>query len=386
MFTPTTTPAHALAGAGLALATGLALAAPVQAAPPIRSLGEQQVAQQVREAARTASDNRIKQRSTPPGRATPTTDALDAALRGVVAAGAIGVTARLETPDLDWRGAAGLRDKDGAAPAQPQDRFRIASQTKLMVATLVLQEVEKGTWRLDQPVEEVVPGLFPGHAYVTFRQLLSHTSGAPNGTNEIFMAGGDFFSDYTAQQHIDLMNAAPWNPPGTPLYFNGGYVALGLLLEEENGRSVEDLRLVRAGRLRPRLLPRLRGCGQHHGRPRRVPRRAAGRTPRRPRPGRGDAHDARGGGRPAPRPRRPVGAGGVHPRRADVAARAHRGHLRDAQRDAVVDGRQPPAVGGRDGPRHLLGGAALDDHAGPDPAHGGHLLTVDAAGVRPARP
>ena len=77
MFTPTTTPAHALAGAGLALATGLALAAPVQAAPPIRSLGEQQVAQQVREAARTASDNRIKQRSTPPGRATPTTDALE---------------------------------------------------------------------------------------------------------------------------------------------------------------------------------------------------------------------------------------------------------------------------------------------------------------------
>src|SRR5690606_11778815 len=106
---------------------------------------------------------------------------LDAAVDGLVQDGAVGVTARVETPGQEWRGAAGSRELDHAPPAHPQDRFRIGSITKPMVATLVMQEVERGSLSLATPVADIVPGLLPDAVggEVTVEQLLSHRSGAP---------------------------------------------------------------------------------------------------------------------------------------------------------------------------------------------------------------
>ena len=68
-----------------------------------------------------------------------------------------------------------------------------------MVATLVMQEVQRGNWELDMPVAKVMPGLFPKHQKVTFRQLLSHTSGIPNGTAELLASQ---MSDPTSQKQL----------------------------------------------------------------------------------------------------------------------------------------------------------------------------------------
>ena len=61
----------------------------------------------------------------------------------------------------------------GGAAARPRDRFRVASITKTMVATLVLQQVQRGRWPLDTRVDRVLPHLLPGRGDVTVRQLLS---------------------------------------------------------------------------------------------------------------------------------------------------------------------------------------------------------------------
>lgn len=260
-----------VAGAGLlaaALVAPAALAAPegpqapdASAAPGLHDpVGEaveqeQDLRAQVERAAEQASAqarDQVRMKGTPPGRSTPVTDALDAGMAKVVADGAVGVTVRVESPELSWRGSAGVRDHGRKAPAGWQDRFRVASNTKTMVAALVLQEAEAGTWTLDTRVEDVIPGLFPDHPGVTIRQLLSHTSGAPNGTGELLF--GDFEApptleeqlavlgeDYTDQEHIDAINAVPWTEPGDFAYSNAGYVALGMLLEEATGSSVEDL-------------------------------------------------------------------------------------------------------------------------------------------------
>lgn len=235
--------------ATVACATLLGLA-PMASAAPVSSValarqgaeGEAAIRQHAIEAAAAASRRTdVPQRRTPPGHANATTAVLDDALAKIVGDGAIGVAARLDSPALTWAGAAGLRDIAKKPRANDHDRFEIASITKVMTAILVLQEVEKGTWQLDQRVDEVVPGIFPGHEYVTFRQLLSHTSGAPNGTNEIFATVASdadlmavFTRDWTAQDHLDLINAVPWGEPGQYFYSNGGYIALGLLLEEQN--------------------------------------------------------------------------------------------------------------------------------------------------------
>lgn len=192
-------------------------------------------------------------RATPPARATDATRPMDAAMEAMVARGAIGVTGRVHTPALQWSGAAGRRDLDGsAAVASAHDRFRAGSITKPMIATLVLQEIEAGVWTLDTTANSVIPNLFPEHPGVTLRQLLSHTSGAPNGTTELLqMQMTDPTSyeqllaaigqDYTPQQHIDVINAVAWGTPGQFFYSNAGYVALGMLVETQNGRPVADL-------------------------------------------------------------------------------------------------------------------------------------------------
>ncbi len=179
---------------------------------------------------------------------------LDAAAAELVADGAVGITARVESPEFDWRGSAGARSVDHRPPAQPQDRFRIASITKTMVATVVLQEVQAGTFALDTPVNEVVPGMFPGRDGVTVEHLLSHRSGAQTATDWLLLtriedptSWEEFLSamgqDYTDAEHLSVVNALPWLfEPGDGFnYSNAGYVALGVLLQEVTGQPLDAL-------------------------------------------------------------------------------------------------------------------------------------------------
>jgi D-alanyl-D-alanine carboxypeptidase len=250
--------------AALALSATLALAAPLVAAGsahavstadrPSQSAADvpDAVSEAVADAAREARRDIVRSRTLARGQQAPADAELDAALDALVADGAVAVTARVETASDTWSGAAGTRERTGDAPARPRDRFRVASNTKPMIATLVMQEVEKGTWTLDTPVEDVLPGVMP--AGVTIEQLLSHRSGAPTATDwilasrvtdptsvdQVFAVMGQ---EVTAADHIEALQAAPWvNEPGAGFsYSNAGYVVLGMMLEEVTGRSVEAL-------------------------------------------------------------------------------------------------------------------------------------------------
>jgi D-alanyl-D-alanine carboxypeptidase len=192
---------------------------------------------------------------------------LDAALQTLVDDGAVAVTARVRTPTVDWSGAAGLRNLHRRQPARDHDRFRVASITKPMIATLVMQEVERGTWTLGTRVEDVLPGLLPGRPEVTVEHLLSHRSGLPTGTLELLadrmsdpLSVDEFFAvmgqDYTEADHVAAALSAPWvDAPGTRfVYSNAGYVVLGMMLEQVTGTDLE--RLLRDRVFRPAGMPR----------------------------------------------------------------------------------------------------------------------------------
>ena len=70
----------------------------------------------------------------------------------------------------------GTADRDGGQITDTTT-FRIASITKPIVATLVLQAVERGELSLDDRVDDIVPGLIRPDPPVTVRMLLDHTSG-----------------------------------------------------------------------------------------------------------------------------------------------------------------------------------------------------------------
>ena len=75
---------------------------------------------------------------------------------------------------LLWAACAGRADR--SAPVAPEDRFVLASATKLATACLVVQLAERGVLGLDDPVSSWLPEL-PHARRLTPRLLLAHRSG-----------------------------------------------------------------------------------------------------------------------------------------------------------------------------------------------------------------
>jgi D-alanyl-D-alanine carboxypeptidase len=131
---------------------------------------------------------------------------------------------------------AGFADAAKRDPVTAQDRFRIASITKSMVATAVLQYAASGRLRLDDPVVRWLPGLLPNRQ-ITIRHLLSHRSGLHELTEQEY-ASAKIRSDR------DLIAATVKHPldftPGSDgAYSNTGYVVLGLLVEKLSGQPLQ---------------------------------------------------------------------------------------------------------------------------------------------------
>jgi D-alanyl-D-alanine carboxypeptidase len=166
---------------------------------------------------------------------------------GVVQAGPPGAVALVRTGQRTWQGASGLGDLRARRPARPSDRFRIGSVTKSFVATVVLQLVGEGRLRLDDSVKQWLPGAVPGGQRITIRQLLNHTSGLYNYTDDLLapLRAKPTLEDYQRLQTRSYTPQAlvtmatrhrPVFPPGTGFsYSNTNYILLGLLVERITG-------------------------------------------------------------------------------------------------------------------------------------------------------
>ena len=154
------------------------------------------------------------------------------------APGAIG---SLEDGGHTLRGVSGVGNlRTGQAP-RPVQTFRVASQTKVFVSTIVLQLVAEGRVRLDAPVGRYLPRLLPDGDEITVRQLLSHRSGLYDPQVEVYRTLQDIYDrrleHWTPRQVLTLSNAhGLLFPPGTAFsYSNTNYVVAGLLIERVTG-------------------------------------------------------------------------------------------------------------------------------------------------------
>ena len=122
------------------------------------------------------------------------------------------------------------------------DRFRIASISKVITATVVLQLVEAGQLSLDAPIGDRLVALVgatpvdPAVSTMTVRQLLSHTAGFPSYQSAFF--GGSFDSCPSIAQR-GLSNGLNGAPGTVYTYSNLNYCLLGLLVEDVAGRPYE---------------------------------------------------------------------------------------------------------------------------------------------------
>ncbi|MFD7506153.1 serine hydrolase domain-containing protein [Streptomyces sp. NPDC059850] len=126
------------------------------------------------------------------------------------------------------------------------DRFRMASNTKTVVATLILQLVAEGEVELADPVETWLPGAVGGGRDITVKMLLNHTSGLGD-----YLLTPEFLPTLTGQKPRAwrpgelLAITPPQEPPSAPgekyAYSNANYAALGLILEKATGESLTRL-------------------------------------------------------------------------------------------------------------------------------------------------
>jgi D-alanyl-D-alanine carboxypeptidase len=218
----------------------------------------------------------------PATHAPPDPATLQRLVDGVVEAGAPGAVALVRTGQGTWQGASGLGDLGAKRPARAGDRFRIGSVTKSFVATVVLQLVGEGRLRLDDRLQRWLPGAVPGGQRITIRQLLNHTSGLANYTDDLLqrltaMPTRQAYQEMAARRFTPQALVAmatrhgPVFPPGMEFsYSNTNYILLGLLVERVTGDRLADQlqqRILRPLRLNdtelPSTQPRIRGQYLH---------------------------------------------------------------------------------------------------------------------------
>ena len=123
----------------------------------------------------------------------------------------------------------------GRGEASPNDRFRVGSVTKSMVAALALTLVDTGALALDDPVSRHVPGLLRDGHRVTVRDLLAHTAGLYDYTHERALLNGEL------APRAPVAIADRRERSEGYVYSSTNYLALGLVLEAAGHAPIGEL-------------------------------------------------------------------------------------------------------------------------------------------------
>ncbi|MDZ7264961.1 MAG: serine hydrolase [candidate division KSB1 bacterium] len=148
----------------------------------------------------------------------------------------------------------GLRDIARNLPVDENTKFRIASISKMVTATAIMQLYEQGLFRLDDDVSpylgfQLKNPKFPDQS-ITFKMLLSHTSSLRDGSNynrflndtyaktpvpalqELLVPGGSYYS-------ADMFDATRAPAQSYFQYSNINFGILGTLVEKISGERFD---------------------------------------------------------------------------------------------------------------------------------------------------
>ncbi|MFP2903868.1 serine hydrolase domain-containing protein [Pyxidicoccus sp. 3LFB2] len=153
-----------------------------------------------------------------------------------------GAIVSLRLPECTWRGATGLSRVESSTAMKVEDRLRAGSITKTFVAVVALQLQSEGKLSLEAPLSTWLPD-FPRADRITVRQLLNHTSGTANYTqNPDFLA--EVMNNPGKVWEPEEMMAygaarSPLFEPGARWeYSNTNYILLGHIIEAVSGTSL----------------------------------------------------------------------------------------------------------------------------------------------------
>lgn len=162
----------------------------------------------------------------------------------MVADGEPGVAAQLDDVAGGWAASAGAADLASGAPMPASSVFRAASDTKSVVAAVVLQLVDEGRLRLTDTLADVLPGSVPNASAITIEELLRHTSGLFDYANDAEFSDPATYRwrSYTPAELVNVaVEHAPVSGPGEGFHYaNTNYILLGMVIEKVTGHSLGD--------------------------------------------------------------------------------------------------------------------------------------------------
>ena len=138
---------------------------------------------------------------------------------------------------------AGLENKATQVPADPQDLFKIASISKLYIATAAAKLAASGSLALNDTLADHLPelaGRIDNADQITLRMMLQHRSGIPNFTDQ---DGFDWFTPQTdTDKALELVldKPADFEPDARTSYSNTNYLLIGRILDQVLGYSHEQ--------------------------------------------------------------------------------------------------------------------------------------------------
>jgi CubicO group peptidase (beta-lactamase class C family) len=144
-----------------------------------------------------------------------------------------GVALVAKDKNVLFKKAFGFKNLEAKIPLSTEDRFQIGSITKQFVAAALLKLQEEGKLSLDDDVTKYLPE-FPQYHKIKIRNLLNHTGGIANYTDQKeFWRLLDYSKIMTMDDLIQFFVPYPldfevgtkWN------YSNSGYILAGKILE-----------------------------------------------------------------------------------------------------------------------------------------------------------
>jgi D-alanyl-D-alanine carboxypeptidase len=165
--------------------------------------------------------------------------------RALVKDGAPGALVYVRTPTAARAGVAGYADRAAHVSMRAADRFRIASLTKAFTSVLVLQLEGEGKLDIDDPVENYLPHVVPNGSAITLRELLNHTSGLYDYSDDAAFSQAVFDNPQRTWTPLELaafaFSHAPYFAPGIDYHYsNTNYVLLGLVVEKIEGKPLAE--------------------------------------------------------------------------------------------------------------------------------------------------
>ena len=146
--------------------------------------------------------------------------------------------------------AAGYADRSNNIENTVATRFGIASGTKFLTALAIGKLISAEKLSFSTKVKDCIALNFPGYAPdITIKHLLTHTSGIPDYYDEEKIADFDTFTLstpwYALKGPRDYLAVFPDEPmkfaPGECFsYSNGGYILLGVVIEELTGMRYQE--------------------------------------------------------------------------------------------------------------------------------------------------